>query len=133
MIFVGNLDALRDWGHARDFVEMQWLMLQQEEPEDYVIATGNQISVREFIEIAADCIGWGGIRWEGEGLNEVGIRNDNNEVVIHVDKRYFRPTEVDSLLGDATKAKIKLGWEAKTGLKDLVKEMINNDLTKLKK
>ena len=130
-LYVGNLNALRDWGHARDYVEMQWLMLQQEKPEDYVIATGSQISVREFIEIAAEYIGWGGIRWEGEGLNEIGIRNDNNKTIIEVDKRYFRPTEVETLLGDATKAKNKLGWEAKTDLKELIKEMINNDLSKL--
>ncbi len=131
-LFVGNLNAFRDWGHAKDYVEMQWLMLQQEKPEDYVIATGKQISVREFIEIAAETIGWGGIRWEGEGLNEIGLRKDNNQIVIQVDKRYFRPTEVDTLIGDASKAKNKLGWKSKTDLKELIKEMINNDLLRLK-
>ena len=130
-LFVGNLNAFRDWGHAKDYVEMQWLMLQQEKPEDYVIATGKQISVREFIEIAAETIGWGGIRWEGEGLNEIGLRKDNNQIVIQVDKRYFRPTEVDALIGDASKAKNKLGWKSKTDLKELIKEMINNDLLRL--
>ena len=89
MIFVGNLDSLRDWGHARDFVEMQWLMLQQEEPEDYVIATGKQISVREFIELASQSIGWGGITWEGKGLNEIGRRKDNGDIVIKVDSKYL--------------------------------------------
>ena len=131
-IYVGNLNALRDWGHAKDYVEMQWLMLQQDKPEDFVIATGQQISVREFIEIAATIIGWGGIKWEGEGLKEVGRRMDNNEIVIEIDQRYFRPTEVDTLLGDSKKAKDKLGWEAKTNVKDLISEMINNDLSKLK-
>ncbi len=130
-LFVGNLNAFRDWGHAKDYVEMQWLMLQQEKPEDYVIATGKQISVREFIEIAAETIGWGGIRWEGEGLNEIGLRKDNNQIVIQVDKRYFRPTEVDALIGDASKAKNKLGWKSKTDLKELIKEMIDNDLLRL--
>ncbi len=126
-IFVGNLDSLRDWGHAKDFVEMQWLMLQQDKAEDYVIATGQQISVREFIGLACQSIGWGGIKWEGEGLSEIGKRKDNGQTVIRVDKRYFRPTEVETLLGDARKAKDKLGWTPKIGIKQLVDEMIQRD------
>ena len=126
-IFVGNLDSLRDWGHAKDFVEMQWLMLQQDKAEDYVIATGQQISVREFIGLACQSIGWGGITWEGEGLSEIGKRKDNGQTVIRVDKRYFRPTEVETLLGDARKAKDKLGWAPKIGIKQLVDEMIQKD------
>ena len=126
-IFVGNLDSLRDWGHAKDFVEMQWLMLQQDQAEDYVIATGQQISVREFIGLACQSIGWGGITWEGEGLSEIGKRKDNGQTVIRVDKRYFRPTEVETLLGDARKAKDKLGWAPKIGIKQLVDEMIQKD------
>ena len=130
LIFVGNLDSLRDWGHAKDFVEMQWLMLQQDEPEDYVIATGKQISVRQFISIASEAIGWGGILWEGKGLEEIGRRKDNGEVVIKVDSRYFRPTEVDNLLGNSEKARRKLGWEPKTNIKQLIYEMVQNDVKK---
>ena len=132
LIFVGNLDSLRDWGHAKDFVEMQWLMLQQDEPEDYVIATGKQISVRKFISIASEAIGWGGILWEGKGLEEIGRRKDNGKVVIKVDSRYFRPTEVDNLLGNSDKAKKKLGWEPKTNIKQLIYEMIQNDVKETK-
>ncbi|MBO8240477.1 GDP-mannose 4,6-dehydratase [Prochlorococcus marinus XMU1412] len=132
LIFVGNLDSLRDWGHAKDFVEMQWLMLQQDEPEDYVIATGKQISVRQFISIASEAIGWGGILWEGKGLDEIGRRKDNGKVVIKVDSRYFRPTEVDNLLGNSDKAKKKLGWEPKTDIKQLIYEMIQNDVNETK-
>ena len=131
-IYVGNLNALRDWGHAKDYVEMQWLMLQQEKPNDYVIATGRQISVREFIELSVKALGWGGIKWEGEGINEVGIREDTNSIIIRVDKRYFRPAEVSSLLGDASKAKKELGWEPKIKLEEIVNEMINYDLKKIK-
>ena len=132
-LFVGNLDAKRDWGHAKDYVEMQWLMLQQELPEDYVIATGRMETVRKFIEISAETIGWNKgsnkppIIWEGEGINEIGKRPDNDEVVIRVDKRYFRPTEVDQLLGSAKKAYEKLGWKPKTNLEELIKEMIEFD------
>ena len=111
---------------------MQWLMLQQDEPEDYVIATGKQISVRQFITIASEAIGWGGILWEGKGLKEIGRRKDNGEVVIKVDSRYFRPTEVDNLLGNAEKAKKKLGWEPKTDIKQLIYEMIQNDVKETK-
>ncbi len=126
-LFVGNLDSLRDWGHAKDYVEMQWLMLQQETPEDYVIATGRQESVRTFIEISAEKLGWGGILWEGKGLEEKGRRKDNNKIVVKVDSRYFRPTEVNSLLGDAKKANEKLGWAPKITLEELVDEMIKYD------
>ena len=126
-LYVGNLDAKRDWGHAKDYVKLQWKMLQQDEPDDYVIASGRQASVRHFIELSAIELGWGGISWEGEGVNEVGRRKDSKQVVIRVDKRYFRPTEVDSLLGDSTKAKVKLGWEPTISLEDLISEMIIND------
>ena len=126
-IYLGNLDALRDWGHAYDYVEMQWMMLQQESPEDFVIATGSQKSVRDFINLVAKKLGWGGIVWEGENLNEVGRRKDNKEIVIRVDSKYFRPSEVSTLLGDASKAKIKLGWEPKISFDDLVSEMVEED------
>ena len=124
---MGNLDSLRDWGHARDYVEMQWLMLQQDTPEDYVIATGRQESVRKFIEITAKALNWGGIRWEGKGTDERGFRIDNNEEVIRIDRRYFRPTEVETLLGDATKAREKLGWVPNTTLEEMIKEMTEYD------
>jgi GDPmannose 4,6-dehydratase len=136
---MGNLDALRDWGHAKDYVEMQWLMLQQEEPDDFVIATGIQKSVREFIEISSKYLGWNkkdstkGILWEGEGINEVGRRADTGEIVIRIDPRYFRPTEVQTLLGDPTKAKEKLGWEPSISLEEMIKEMIDNDIKESKK
>ncbi len=131
-LFMGNLDSLRDWGHARDYVEMQWLMLQQKEPEDFVIATGKQASVREFIELAAKELGWAvnngpAIIWEGKGIDEIGIRADTNKIVIKIDERYFRPSEVDSLLGNPIKAKNKLNWEPSTNLNDLVREMIKHD------
>jgi GDPmannose 4,6-dehydratase len=124
-LYMGNLDAKRDWGHARDYVEMQWLMLQQDTPEDYVIATGIQYSVRDFIEAAAAVAGIS-IRWQGEGLNEVGL-DENQRVIVRIDPRYFRPTEVESLLGDASKARIKLGWQPKTDFKALVAEMVEAD------
>ena len=127
-LHIGNLDAKRDWGHAKDYVEIQWKMLQQDHPEDYVIATGRQETFRKFIELSAVFIGWGGIKWEGSGLNEIGRRKDNNKVVIKVDKKYFRPSEVDTLLGDPSKANLKLGWEPSTSLEELVSEMITNDL-----
>ena len=129
-LFIGNLDALRDWGHAKDYIKMQWLMLQQDKPKDYVIATGKQFSVRDFIQLSAKKLGWGGILWRGSGLEEIGIREDTNEVVIKIDKRYFRPAEVSSLLGDASKAKKELGWEPTTDIEELVSEMIFNDLKK---
>ena len=126
-IYIGNLDAKRDWGHAKDYVELQWKILQQDNPEDFVISTGRQESVRRFIELSAEKLGWGGIEWEGKGLNEIGRRCDTNKVVVRVDKRYFRPTEVDSLLGDSSKAREKLGWKPKISLEELVSEMIEND------
>tara|TARA_Y100001968_G_C19403970_1_gene742614 strand:- start:776 stop:1888 length:1113 start_codon:yes stop_codon:yes gene_type:complete len=137
-LYIGNLNALRDWGHARDYVEMQWLMLQQNEPDDFVIATGRQESVRHFIELCAKEIGWGlgngvSIIWEGQGLNEVGKRSDTGDIVVRVDSRYYRPAEVETLLGDPTKAKEKLGWKPTTSLDELVSEMIKYDLESAKK
>ena len=132
VLYLGNLDARRDWGHAKDFVEAQWLMLQQDEPADYVIATGKQHSVREFIEIAANEIDID-IKWEGEGLNEVGYDRSTDRVIIRIDPRYLRPTEVDTLLGDPTKARERLGWEPKTSFRDLVLEMIRKDLAEAEK
>ena len=126
-LYMGNIDSKRDWGHARDYVELQWRMLQENAPDDYVIATGKQISVRKFIELASVELGWGGITWEGKGLDEVGKRNDNGEIVIKIDKKYFRPAEVDSLIGDSNKARIKLKWEPKTSIEDLIAEMIKYD------
>jgi GDPmannose 4,6-dehydratase len=125
---MGNLDSLRDWGHARDYVEMQWLMLQQEQPEDFVIATGRQESVRRFIELTAQELGWGGIEWSGKGLQETGKRADTSEVVVRIDPRYFRPAEVETLLGDPTKAREKLGWTPTTTLEELVHEMVVADV-----
>jgi GDPmannose 4,6-dehydratase len=119
---LGNLSAKRDWGHAKDFVEAMWLMLQQEEPDDYVIATGKQYSVREFVEEAAPYFGMK-IIWEGEGLDEVGIDKSTGKTVVRVNPKYFRPAEVETLLGDATKAKEKLGWEPKISFKQLVEDM----------
>ena len=132
-IFLGNLDAKRDWGHAKDYVRMQWLMLQQEIPEDYVIATGRMETVRKFIEICAKKLKWNktpneeGIIWEGKGVNEIGKRADTNEIVIRIDPKYFRPAEVDQLVGDATKARLKLGWTPKITLEELIEEMIEED------
>ncbi len=123
-LYMGNLDSLRDWGHARDYVEMQWLMLQQEHPEDFVIATGRQETVRHFIELSAKSLGWGSIKWEGVGIEETGRRIDNDDVVIRIDPRYFRPAEVETLLGDPSNARIKLGWKPTTSLEELVDEMI---------
>jgi len=122
VIQLGNLNAKRDWGHAKDFVEAMWLMLQQDEAEDYVIATGKQYSVRDFVEEAAPYFGMK-IVWEGEGLDEVGIDKNTGKTVIKVNSKYFRPAEVETLLGDATKAKEKLGWEPKTSFKQLVEDM----------
>ena len=127
-LYMGNVDSLRDWGHARDYVEMQWLMLQQEQPEDFVIATGRQESVRRFIELTAQELGWGGIEWSGKGLKEIGKRADTSEVVVRIDPRYFRPAEVETLLGDPTKAREKLGWTPTTTLEELVNEMVAADV-----
>ena len=126
-LFLGNLEARRDWGHARDYVVAQWLMLQQETPEDYVIATGVQHSVREFVEMSAAELGMN-IEWRGEGTEEFGVNTVNNKVVVRIDPRYFRPAEVDTLLGDATKARQKLGWHARTTFNELVAEMVREDL-----
>ena len=126
-LYMGNLDSLRDWGHARDYVQMQWLMLQQEQPEDFVIATGRQESVRKFIELSALSLGWGQIQWEGKGISEVGRREDTGAVVVRIDPRYFRPAEVETLLGDPTKAREKLGWTPTTTLEEMVAEMVAAD------
>ena len=125
-VYLGNLDAKRDWGHAKDYVEMQWLMLQQEQPEDFAIATGKQYSVRQFVEIAARHVDLE-IRWEGEGLDEKGY-DQNGNCIVAVDPRYFRPTEVETLLGDPSKAKEKLGWSPKITFEEMVQEMMQNDL-----
>jgi len=124
---LGNLDALRDWGHARDYVEMQWRMLQQKEPQDFVIATGRQTSIRDFIQLASLKLGWGKIIWNGKGINEIGLREDTGEKVININPKYFRPSEVSSLLGDPSLAKEKLSWEPRTNLEELIEEMINNE------
>ena len=126
-MFLGNLDAKRDWGHAKDYVRMQWLMLQQEKPDDFVIATGVQHSVREFVEIAAAELGMT-IGWQGSGLDEVGIEERSGKTIVRVDSRYFRPTEVETLLGDPSKAKEELGWEPEITFAEMVQEMIVEDL-----
>jgi GDPmannose 4,6-dehydratase len=149
-LYLGNLHAKRDWGHARDYVRMQWLMLQQEAPEDYVIATGVQHSVREFVELAAGYLGIR-IRWEGEGIDEVGIIEgigrdapaarceslaealQPGSIIVRVDPRYFRPTEVETLLGDPTKARDRLGWEPRISFEQLVEEMVSHDLEEAQK
>ena len=123
VLSLGNLDARRDWGHAKDFVKAMWLMLQQDEPDDYVIATGIQYSVRDFVDAAAPYFGMK-IEWMGEGLNEVGYDWNTKRPVIKVDPKYFRPAEVESLLGDPTKAKEKLGWEPETSFTELVEDMV---------
>jgi GDPmannose 4,6-dehydratase len=143
-LHLGNLSALRDWGHARDYVEAQWLMLQQDEPEDFVIATGKQYSVRQMVETAAGELGIT-LRWEGDGQDEVGVVDsivegqgvqagalETGQVIVRVDPRYFRPAEVETLLGNPAKAKQKLGWEPKVTFKELVSEMVRVDLEKSK-
>jgi GDPmannose 4,6-dehydratase len=125
-LHLGNMDALRDWGHARDYVEAQWLILQQEKPEDFVIASGVQYSVRDFVDTAASELGIK-VSWEGKGVEETGT-DQNGKVIVRVDPRYFRPTEVETLLGDPTKAKTKLGWAPKTSFAELVAEMVREDL-----
>lgn len=130
-LFLGNMNAKRDWGHARDYVEMQWMMLQQDEPEDFVIATGVQYSVRQFVDAAAKALDIN-ITWDGEGVDETGTDSDGN-VIVRVDPRYFRPTEVETLLGDPTKAKEKLGWTPRTSFEDLVSEMVRADLEDAKR
>jgi len=129
-LYLGNLDAKRDWGFAGDYVEAMWLMLQQDEPDDLVIATGETHSVREFVELAFGEVGIG-IEWKGEGVDEVGVNKGTGDILVEIDPRYYRPTEVELLLGDPTKAKEKLGWEAKVGLRELVKMMVEGDMGKL--
>ena len=149
-LYMGNLDSLRDWGHAKDYVEMQWLMLQQEQAEDFVIATGKQISVRQFFEVVGQRLGIQ-LRWEGEGVDEVGIvasvdtshAKDAQEeekwqslvgrAIVKVDPKYYRPTEVDTLLGDPSKAKTKLGWSPKITVEEMVDEMVTNDLDRARR
>jgi GDPmannose 4,6-dehydratase len=126
-IYLGNLDAKRDWGHAKDYVEMQWLMLQQEKPEDFCIATGVQYSVREFIDFAWNFLGKK-IEWQGVGVDERGFDKESGKLIVEVDPQYFRPTEVETLLGDASKAKEKLGWEPKISLHEMIHEMMQNDI-----
>ena len=130
-LYLGNMDAKRDWGFAGDYVEAMWLMLQQDEPDDFVIATGETHSVREFVELVFREVGIE-IGWQGEGVDEVGVDRATGDVVIEIDPRYYRPTEVDILIGDPTKAKVKLGWEAKVGLRELVKMMVEADLKRLR-
>ena len=138
-LYLGNLDSKRDWGHAKDYVAMQWLMLQQDVPEDFVIASGRMETVRKFVEISASKLKWNkdhngpSIIWEGEGVNEIGRRPDTNEIIIRIDPRYFRPTEVDELLGDPTKAKNKLGWHPTITLEEMISEMITVDHEEAKK
>jgi GDPmannose 4,6-dehydratase len=131
-LYIGNLDARRDWGHARDYVEGMWRILQQPAPEDYVLATGESHSVREFVELAFAEIGRS-IRWQGQGADEVGVDAATGEALVEVDPRYFRPTEVDLLLGDPGKARAKLGWTHKTSFRELVKEMVAADLVEVER
>ena len=131
-IVLGNLDAKRDWGHAKDYVEMQWLMLQQDKPDDFCIATGEQYSVRDFVNFAWNHLGKT-IRWEGSGLDEKGYDSESGNLIVTVDSRYFRPTEVESLLGDPSKAREKLGWKPKTTVKEMVHEMMENEINVAKR
>ena len=126
-LHLGNLNALRDWGHARDYVRAQWLMLQQEVPEDFVIATGRQTSVRDFVAAACKLLGMQ-IVWQGKGLDEVGVDKVSGRTLVRIDPRYFRPTEVETLVGDPTKARQKLGWSAECSFEELVEEMVRADL-----
>ncbi len=131
-LYLGNLNAKRDWGHAKDYVKAMYLMLQQEKPEDYIISTGKDYSVREFCEIACQKAEIN-LKWQGEGINEKGINTENNKTIIEIDKNYFRPTEVNELLGDNTKAKEELGWNPKISFEKMVEEMVENDLENTKK
>ena len=126
-LYLGNINAKRDWGHAKDYVEMQWLMLQQDEPEDFCIATGVQFSVRDFIDVAWGYLGQK-VRWEGSGIDEKGYDVSSGKLIVKVDQRYFRPTEVETLLGDPTKAKERLGWVPKITFQEMVSEMMENDI-----
>jgi GDPmannose 4,6-dehydratase len=127
-LYLGNLDARRDWGHARDYVRAQWLMLQQAQPEDYVIATGEQFSVRTFVEKAAALLGMS-VEWRGKGIDEQGVDTVSGNVIVRVDPRYFRPTEVETLLGDSSKARAALGWKPEITFDELVREMVEGDVT----
>lgn len=127
VLYLGNLDSKRDWGHAKDYVEAMWLILQQEKPDDFVIATGETHSVKEFVELSFKEVGID-IEWKGEGEATVGIDKNSGKTLVKVDKKYFRPTEVEFLLGDPTKAQTKLGWKARITFKDLVKEMMDSEL-----
>ena len=131
-LYIGNLESKRDWGHARDYVEAMWLMLQQDNPDDFVIASGEQHSVREFVELAAEELGLD-IDWQGSGVDEIGVDKNTGKQIIAVDPKYFRPTEVETLLGDPSKAKEVLGWEANTTFAELVKEMVAADLEDAKR
>jgi GDPmannose 4,6-dehydratase len=131
-LYLGNLNALRDWGHAKDYVEMQWMMLQQSEPDDYVIATGEQHTVRDFVDLAAKELDIR-ISWHGEGVNEKGINLKTGKVIVAVDQKYFRPTEVETLLGDASKGRQQLGWKPRIKFEELIKEMIFSDLEEAKR
>ena len=131
-LYLGNLDAVRDWGHARDYVEGMWMIVQQDEPDDYVLATGEKHSVREFVERAFACVDLD-IAWRGSGINEKGIHARSGRTLIEVDPRYFRPTEVDLLLGDPSKARQRLGWRHKTSFDDMVKEMVAADLVAVRR
>ena len=131
-LYLGNLDAKRDWGHAKDYVQMQWLMLQQDHPEDFVIATGVQHSVREFVDISARTMGID-ITWQGKGVEEKGIDTKTGKTIVFVDSKYFRPTEVETLLGNPAKAKEKLGWTPKITFAELVSEMVKHDLDEAKR
>ena len=128
VLYLGNINALRDWGHAKDYVEMQWLMLQQDVPDDYCIATGVQYSVRDFVNVAWRYLGKK-LRWEGKGMDEKGYDKETGQLIVAVDPRYFRPTEVETLLGDPTKAKEKLGWKPKITFEEMVYEMMESDVT----
>ena len=126
-LYLGNLEARRDWGHARDYARAQWLMLQQAEPDDFVIATGQQHSVREFVALAASCLGYS-IEWRGQGVHEEGVDRGSGKVLVRIDPRYFRPAEVETLLGDSSKARTRLGWTPETSFDSLVREMVESDL-----
>ena len=131
ILSLGNMDSKRDWCHARDYIEMQWLMLQQDKPEDYCIATGVQHSVRDFVEYAWAALG-NEILWQGKGIDEKGYDKKTKKLIVSIDDKYFRPAEVESLLGDASKAKSSLNWSPKTTFKEMVEEMVESDLSKAK-
>ncbi len=131
-LFLGNMDAKRDWGHAKDYVEMQWLMLQQDKPEDFTISTGVQYTVRDFVNAASKELGME-LKWTGDGIDETGVDISTGKTIVRVDSRYFRPTEVETLLGDSTKAREQLGWTPKISFEELVKEMVMHDLNEAKK